>query len=274
MKRGLKILLAFSILISMLSSVALAYPYDDCYYYCDRDGCYYPCYDDYYYHRNFYPVVRSAYWDNRIARWDSNTYADEFEVALYRNREKVTTVTTSATSYNFDGFLLKTACEYYFRVRPYNRGYGFGEWVTSNTILLSNYSHYYIPSQIPKNGPPVYDEPHASTSSNQKTITGSTNVVAANPQIVYDNDAAPIGFFVYPNTETYFSYTNGVFARNTWIFTRNNWYYFDTTAKMVRGLYTLNGTTYYFNQDGSMATGVVVINGVTHYFDALGSMVY
>ena len=264
MKKTIKVLLVFSLLVSMFSSMTHAYWRDFNPYY----------YDDYYYRRNYYPVVNSAYWDNRIARWDSNTYADEFEVALYRDHEKVTTVTTSDMSYNFDGFLLKNTCSYYFRVRPYNRGYGFGEWVTSNTVLLSNYSHYYVPSQTPKNAPPVYYRPYADAPTSQSVPANSNSVVSIAPQVVYDNDAAPIGFFAYLNNETYFSYMNGAFARNTWIYKNNNWYYFDSTAKMVRGLYTLNGTTYYFNQDGSMAIGVVVIDGVTHYFDALGSMVY
>lgn len=264
MKRIFKFLVVFSFLVSMFSTMAFSYRYD-------RDPYYY---DDYYYRRNYYPVVRSAYWDNRIARWESNSYADEYEVALYRDYEKITTVTTYANSYNFDGFLLRNTYPYYFKVRPYNRDYGFGEWVTSNTILLSNYSHTYVPSQTPKNAPPVYDRPYADTSSSQNTINSGNNVVSVAPQIVYDNDAAPIGFFVYLNNDTYFSYTNGVFARNTWLLSKNRWYYLDTDAKMVRGLYTLNGTTYYFNQDGSMATGVVVINGVSHYFDALGSMIY
>lgn len=264
MKRALKILLVFSLLVSMLSSMTHAYWRDfDPYYY-----------DDYYYRRNYYPVVRSAYWDNRIARWDSNTYADEFEVALYRDHEKVTTVTTSDMSYNFDGFLLRNAHSYYFRVRGYNRGYGFGEWVTSNTVLLSNYSHYYVPSQVPKNAPPVYDRPYADTNSNQTSINNGNNIVTTAPQVIYEDAAAPIGFFVYLNNETYYSYTNGVFARNTWLLSKGKWYYFDTSAKAARGFYTLNGTTYYFNQDNSMAIGAVVVNGVTHYFDALGSMVY
>ena len=261
MKKRLKFLIAFLCITSMISGMTFSYWHDSYYY------------DDYYYHRYYCPVVTNAYWDGKIARWEGNSYAAEYEVALYRDYDKVTTITTYADSYDFGGFLLKNTCSYYFRVRPYNRGYGFGDWVTSNTILLNNYSHNYIPSQTPKNAPPVYDRPYANPSSNQ-TINNGNNVVAVAPQIVYDNEAAPIGFFVYLNNETYFSYLNGVFARNTWLSSKNRWYYLDTSAKMVRGLYTLNGTTYYFNQDGSMATGVVVVDGVSHYFDALGSMVY
>lgn len=227
------------------------------------------------YYRNYdYPVITNAYWDNRTARWTVSGYADEYEVALFRNYSRVTTVSTYSTSYDFSVYISFYSSDYYFKVRAYNNYTGWGAWVSSNTYYMNNQVNSCQSPRSINYGPPVYDRPCANNSTPNTELWTSKSVVVPTPQVVYDNGVVPLGAFVYPNGDTYYTFANGVYARNTWLNTKGKWYYFDTTAKMIRGFYTLNGSTYYFNEDGSMAIGAVVIGGTTHYFDALGIMVY
>ena len=223
-----------------------------------------------------YPIVSSAYWDSFIARWEVDGYADKFEVILYRNNHIVTTITTYSRSYSFSGYIIERVCDYYFEVRPYSRYFGWGRWVSSNRLTLGNPSYNYDPYYYREsNEPPIYNQPYNINSGNSNSVdTGIRNVIVPEPQIVYDNGIIPLGIFVEANNETYYSYLNGVYARNIWLNTKGKWYYLDTSGKMIRGLYRMNNATYYFNDDGSMATGNTVINGVNHYFDAVGIMVY
>lgn len=253
MKRFVVMFLSVAMLVMTLATNSFAYPYRT-----NRD----------------YPVITNAWWENRTARWSTDGYADKYEVRLFRDYSAVTTITTYSTSCSFDVYISLSSSEYYFKVRPYNDYTGWGAWVSSDRTYYGSRSYSYEPSRAYNYGPPVYDRPYSNNNNSIVTYGTSRNVVVPTPQIVYDNGVVPLGAFVYPNGETYYTYANGVYARNTWLNTKGKWYYFDTTAKMVRGLYTLNGSTYYFNEDGSMAIGATVIDGVTHYFDALGIMVY
>ena len=150
---------------------------------------------------------------------------------------------------------------------------------------------FYNPCDWPRNvhwshnyprpsGPPVsyydnYSNYNGYCIPNYNTRFDCHSITIPTPQVVYDNDCLiPIGNFVERAGNVYFSYLNGVFARNTWLKTKGKWYYFDMSSVMMKGFVKINGLTYYFNSDGSMATGTTIINGQTHYFDASGAMVF
>lgn len=65
----------------------------------------------------------------------------------------------------------------------------------------------------------------------------------------------------------------GQYKRLEWLLNTEDahWYYFDANAKMVTGLYSINGINYYFNSNGSMLTGWQQINNKWYYFNPDGS---
>ena len=128
-----------------------------------------------------------------------------------------------------------------------------------------NYNNHYYSDYYTQD----YFTPNYTNWSSCRSMTIPT------PQVVYDPDGLiPIGNFIERAGNVYFSYLNGVFARNTWLKTKGKWYYFDMSSVMMKGFVKINGLVYYFNSDGSMATGTTIINDQTHYFDASGAMVF
>ena len=163
------------------------------------------------------------------------------------------------------------------------------------TFSITSFAHNHISNDWPNvvhwsynsptpSGPPVSNYnywqnystyPDYSYVPNYNSWIDCRSMTIPTPQVVYDPDGLiPIGNFIERAGNVYFSYLNGVFARNTWLKTKGKWYYFDMSSVMLKGFVKINGLTYYFNSDGSMATGTTIINGQTHYFDASGAMVF
>ena len=202
-----------------------------------------------------FPDIYDAYWSNKVAKWSVDGRAHRYEVNLFRDGRLVSSKVQTGKSKNFASEMTRGDHEYYFEVRPYNNNTGWGNWVTSDSIYVTNWN--YVPNDtapiIADGGPGI-----------------NTNIPA--PQVV--NGASVTGNWMSANGRWYYAYSNGVFATNTWLQINNKWYYFDASGAMLTGLNNIGNHTYYLNPDGSMATGTIVLNGITHYFDANGIMVY
>lgn len=174
--------------------------------------------------------VSGLWWDdNGEANWDEIEGVYQYEVSLYRDGSKVTTVKTKAEKYKFYSKMTKDG-EYTFRVRPLaksrDKNYTNGPW--------SEYSESFD-----------VDEDYADRVKKNKTSSGSGDDED-------DNDQKPTAAEGWQSDGTgrWWQRKDGSYPRSQWMTINNNQYYFDSTGYMVTGWQEIDGNQCYFDENG------------------------
>ena len=83
---------------------------------------------------------------------------------------------------------------------------------------------------------------------------------------------AASGTWKYNSKGTWFSYSDGSYAKNDWLKISGNWYHFDKTGYVQTGWQKLSGKWYWLGNDGAMKTGWQKLSGKWYHFDKNGAM--
>ena len=213
-------------------------------------------------------TVENTYWDEEddtIARWDAVENAYEYEVYLYRNEQKTSSIRTKKDYYNFKKKMTAEG-DYTFKVRALakerSRNYRDGYWSEeSDTCYIS--ADY---AEILKSGGEIdtdHSGPGVSGSSSAET-TGTDKI-----SVVYTAQWIPTedGRWWYRNSDG--SYPVGGWWKEPGT---EIWYYFDAEGYMKTGWIEENGVKYYCQPSGAMVTGEQTIEGVLYHFDGSGAL--
>lgn len=213
-------------------------------------------------------TVENTYWDEEddtIARWDEVENAYEYEVYLYRNEQKTSSIKTKKDYYNFKKKMTAEG-DYTFKVRALaknrSKNYRDGYWSEeSDTCYISE--DY---AELLKNGGKI-DTDHSGpgVSGDSSAEVKETDTIS----VVYKAEWIPTadGRWWYRNSDG--SYPAGVWWREPGT---EIWYYFDAEGYMKTGWIEENGVKYYCQPSGAMVTGDQTIDGVLYHFDSSGAL--
>lgn len=162
---------------------------------------------------------------NCRAEWSKGYKADDYDVDLYADDERVRSITTSSTTYNFSEDM-KDKRDYYFRVRSVRKE------STKSTLrgdwLMSNFYEAYELTKTKKNTD--------QTSSGLATNSGSGTQ----------------GFWIQNVTGWWYRNADGSWPAAAWSYINGLWYYFDGDGYMKTGWQDIGGRWYYLSPDGAM----------------------
>lgn len=213
-------------------------------------------------------TVENTYWDEEddtIARWDEVENAYEYEVYLYRNEQKTSSIKTKKDYYNFKKKMTAEG-DYTFKVRALaknrSKNYRDGYWSEeSDTCYISE--DY---AELLKNGGKI-DTDHSGpgVSGDSSAEVKETDTIS----VVYKAEWIPTadGRWWYRNSDG--SYPAGGWWREPGT---EIWYYFDAEGYMKTGWIEENGVKYYCQPSGAMVTGDQIIDGVLYHFDSSGAL--
>lgn len=213
-------------------------------------------------------TVENTYWDEEddtIARWDEVENAYEYEVYLYRNEQKTSSIKTKKDYYNFKKKMTAEG-DYTFKVRALaknrSKNYRDGYWSEeSDTCYISE--DY---AELLKNGGEI-DTDHSGpgVSGDSSAEVKETDTIS----VVYKAEWIPTadGRWWYRNSDG--SYPAGGWWREPGT---EIWYYFDAEGYMKTGWIEENGVKYYCQPSGAMVTGDQIIDGVLYHFDSSGAL--
>lgn len=213
-------------------------------------------------------TVENTYWDEEddtIARWDEVENAYEYEVYLYRNEQKTSSIKTKKDYYNFKKKMTAEG-DYTFKVRALaknrSKNYRDGYWSEeSDTCYISE--DY---AELLKNGGEI-DTDHSGpgVSGDSSAEVKETDTIS----VVYKAEWIPTadGRWWYRNSDG--SYPAGGWWREQGT---EIWYYFDAEGYMKTGWIEENGVKYYCQPSGAMVTGDQTIDGVLYHFDSSGAL--
>lgn len=213
-------------------------------------------------------TVENTYWDEEddtIARWDEVENAYEYEVYLYRNEQKTSSIKTKKDYYNFKKKMTAEG-DYTFKVRALaknrSKNYRDGYWSEeSDTCYISE--DY---AELLKNGGKI-DTDHSGpgVSGDSSAEVKETDTIS----VVYKAEWIPTadGRWWYRNSDG--SYPAGGWWREPGT---EIWYYFDAEGYMKTGWIEENGVKYYCQPSGAMVTGDQTIDGVLYHFDSSGAL--
>ncbi len=233
-------------------------------------------------------TIQGLDWSGFRARWDK---ADEdvkhYEVRLYRNKNLVTTVTASGTSYDFRNEITRSG-DYTFRVRSIAKyadragdwsGYsdentvterqvsnnGSGSWVQNQYGWWYRYYNGGYPSNTWEkiNNTWYYFNRDGYMLTGWQQINGSWYYLGSSGAMTRGWQAVS-GRWYYMNGD-------GVMLTG-WQYLSGHWYYLDGSGAMLTGFQFINGRWYYLNSDGVMLTGWQFINGAWYYLDGSGAV--
>ncbi len=204
---------------------------------------------------SYYALVTSATWNGYTAKWKVDGTASKYEVALYRDDDKVKTVTSKKKSISLSSYITK-AGYYYFKVRAYNQYSGWSSWEASeeryfSAATNSSTSSSGVSTTTTSSGPVI-------------TTTTTTTTAAATPQWLQAADGS---------NKWWYRHADGSYTANSFEYINGKWYYFDASGWMKTGWVNANGATYYMGTDGTMTFGVNMIDGVYRTFDSSGKLV-
>lgn len=192
--------------------------------------------------------IQGLDWSGFRARWDkAEEDVKHYEVRLYRNKNLVTTVTASGTSYDFRNEITRSG-DYTFRVRSIARyGDRAGDW--------SEYSdeNTVTERQVSKNG-------NGSWIQNQHGWWYR-----------YYDGGYPSHTWEKINNTWYYFNRDG-YMLTGWQQISGSWYYLGANGAMTRGWQAVNGRWYYMNGDGVMLTGWQYLGGHWYFLDGSGAM--
>ena len=233
-------------------------------------------------------TIQGLDWSGFRARWDK---ADEdvkhYEVRLYRNKNLVTTVTASGTSYDFRNEITRSG-DYTFRVRSIAKyadragdwsGYsdentvterqvsnnGSGSWVQNQYGWWYRYYNGGYPSNTWEkiNNTWYYFNRDGYMLTGWQQINGSWYYLGSSGAMTRGWQAVS-GRWYYMNGD-------GVMLTG-WQYLSGHWYYLDGSGAMLTGFQFINSRWYYLNSDGVMLTGWQFINGAWYYLDGSGAV--
>ncbi len=207
-------------------------------------------------------TINDLYWDENngtVACWEEVEDADQYEVSLYCNESRVTSVTLKKDRYNFEKKMTKEG-EYTFRVRAItkDRDYRNSDWSDySDGIYIS--ADY---AELLKNGGKI-DTVHSGPGAlpNDQSNQAGSGVVYTPQWIPEENQ------WRYRNAD-------GSYQANGWWMDPDSslWYYFDANGYMMTGWIEVNGLRYYLQPSGAMVTGQQTIDGVVYQFNESGAL--
>lgn len=217
-------------------------------------------------------TVSDVYWDDdndTVAVWEEVEDAYQYEIYLYLDDSKVTSVKTKKTKYNFEKKLTKEG-EYTFRVRALakssDRDYRDSAWSDYSDGLYISADY----AELMKNGGKIdteYSGPGAKENTSGETAAASDN------SVVYKEE------WVQDTTGWRYRRTDGTYLSNCWFqdMTAGKWYFFNEAGYMATGWIDWEGQKYYCEAAGDaagvMVTGEITIEGVPYVFDASGVLI-
>ena len=192
--------------------------------------------------------IQGLDWSGFRARWDkAEEDIKHYEVRLYRNKNLVTTVTASGTSYDFRNEITR-AGDYTFRVRTIaryaDRAGDWSDYSDENTVTER---------QVSNNG-------NGSWIQNQYGWWYR-----------YYDGGYPSNTWEKINNTWYYFNRDG-YMLNGWQQISSSWYYLGANGAMTRGWQSVNGRWYYMNGDGVMLTGWQYLGGRWYFLDGSGAM--
>lgn len=227
-------------------------------------------------------------WSGTRASWDKSDEAvKHYEVRLYRGSKLVTTVTTTASSYDFRTYISQKG-EYTFRVRAISKyqdragdwsehseentftqrdadRYAAGSWVQDQRGWWYRYRSGDYPSNSWQkiNHAWYYFNRDGYALTGWQALDGKWYYFGANCAMTTGWQAIN-GRWYYMNGE-------GVMLTG-WQYLNGHWYYLDGSGAMLNGFQYINGRWYFLNGDGVMLTGWQFLNGHWYYLDGSGAM--
>lgn len=186
-----------------------------------------------------------AYWKDNTrgtAKWEEPDENDSgrYEVVLKRGSSKITTIETTAKTYNFYPYMT-TAGTYTFRVRTIAKSSSDEEYGKSSEWTESD--ELYIAEEDVSDGTGI--------SSGTALEVASTSLVG----------------WIYDNGSWFYRYPDGTYLTDGWLQLDDKWYLFGVDGRMLTGWQQRNNQYYYFGSDGVMVTGWLTVDGNMYYLN-------
>ncbi len=243
-------------------------------------------------------TVSEVYWnedeDNESKRteavWEAVEDANQYEIALYRDESRVTSVKVKGTktSYNFKR-KMDVEGDYTFRVRALakdkSKEYSDGSWSDySDGLYISaaraEYNKTGKEADTSKEGPgmPKGSDTADTSSSGNQAASGSQQS-SGNPDS--EGAAAPAaeGQWIQDANGWWYRRADGTYPANNWFMdpASGKYYMFDSQGYMKTGWIDWENNRYYCDEkgtpSGAMVTGTYIIDGLEYQFDASGAMI-
>lgn len=216
-------------------------------------------------------TVSDVYWDDdneTVAMWEEVEEAYQYEIYLYLDDSKVTSIKTKKTKYNFEKKLTKEG-EYTFRVRALakskDKDYRDGAWsdYSDGLYISSDYA------ELIKNGGKIDTE---NSGPGAKGDGEGTSTAAPDSGVVYKEE------WMQDDAGWWYRKADGTYPADCWFQdpASGRWYFFNESGYMKTGWIDWNGQKYYCNADGTpsgaMVTGENMIDGALYIFDESGAL--
>lgn len=171
---------------------------------------------------------------NCRAQWSKGYKADEYEVDLYADDDRIRSVTTSSTSYDFSADMGE-GYDYHFRVRSSKKE-------SSKSTLKSD----WVKSDF-------YDAYELTTT---KKVTGQTG---SNSNSVPGTSEQ--GSWYQNATGWWYRNGDGSWPASTWSYINGQWYYFGGDGYMKTGWQDVGGRWYCLSESGVMYADIRTPDG-------------
>ena len=211
-----------------------------------------------------YDTIEDLYWadDMTTARWDEIEDAYQYEIQLYRNDSRVTTVKTKKNYYNMEKKMTSEG-EYTFKVRALAKSksseYSDGLWssMSEGTYIDQSFA------ELMKNDGKIDTKNSGPGAAAASSESSKGNAVLLKEQ-----------WMQTPEGRWWYRLSDGSYPKDGWWQEPGSgtWYYFDAQGYMMTGWIDWNGKRYYCQPSGAMAVGEVTIDGVAYRFDGSGAL--
>lgn len=236
-------------------------------------------------------TVSEVYWnedeDNESkwteAVWEAVEDANQYEIALYRDESRVTSVKVKGTktSYNFKR-KMDVEGDYTFRVRALakdkSKEYSDGSWSEYSdgryiSEARAEYNKTGKETDTSKEGPGM-------PKSSDTTDTPASDSQQPSENAGSQGAAAPAeGQWIQDTIGWWYRRADGTYPANNWFMdpASGKYYMFDGQGYMKTGWIDWEDHRYYCDEkgtpSGAMVTGTYIIDGLEYQFDASGAMI-
>lgn len=234
--------------------------------------------DDYYDDVDSTLSVTGVKWDKDDGEgyWSRNSYADAYEVKLYRDDNVIMKAKeTTSRRYDFSSHFTKKGT-YMFKVRAMDDDGNYGAWKSSaewsvSTTTANKLSGNTSSSTNNSNtsGPGYNDS--SSGNAGPGTTTNTSNGQWLQNSVGWwwcnSDRSYPISSWKQINNKWYYFNSAGYCVQSDWVKTNNKWYYCDTNGDMAVSCWKqIKGLWYYLNASGECVQNAWVLSNGKYYY--------
>ncbi len=199
-------------------------------------------------------IAEASWKSSTVAAWSYVGNAAYYEVQLYRDGKRQTSLPHQLTTDCDLGSMLRVEGAYYYRVRAVNlkNENVKSAWKESALLMVDSASAEW-------------------NRKNYPLLPGAGPLSAgASPEPYYKDMYG----WILEGTRWWYRNADGGYTTDNWQYIDGKWYYFDSRGYMVTGWIDWNGKSYYCDpQSGAMLVNTVVPDGLGLRVDSTGALI-